>query len=118
MEMSAWMESCRNRALVRDSIQMDAADHVADPWGSGMEALATLTTAAFWLGVEVDPDIATPSPCWSEVGGEWIHSVEYDRAWELGVAIQEGQASIEDLEFGIRFVNRYLNIAEKNGHRY
>lgn len=115
--MSEWDESCRGRDLIRDAVMMAAWDHKYDPWGSGMMALGVLTDAAFYLGVDIDPAIADPGPCLVE-GGDWIHAEEFEQAWQVVVAIQEGQATVADLEHGIAWVDRYLNLPGVAARRY
>lgn len=107
--MSVWIESCRGRDLIRAVVREAADDHKYDPWGSGMSALAVLTDAAFWLGEDVHPAIATPAPSWRP-GGEWIEAEEHTTARELIEAIEEGQATREDLAHGIEWVDRYLSL--------
>lgn len=115
--MSEWIESCTGRALIRDIIRSAADDHAYDPWGSGVSALIVLTDAAFFLGEDVEPDIATPAPSW-EPGGDWIHADEHNEARQLVVAILEGQASRADLAHGITWVDRYLNLPGVQARSY
>lgn len=115
--MSEWIDTCRGRDLIRDAVQSAAWDHEYDPWGSGMLALGVLTDAAFFLGVPVDSDIASPGAGQFR-GGEWIRHEEFEQARHIVEAIEEGQASVADLEHGIRWVNRYLDLPAVAARRY
>lgn len=116
--VSAWDDDCRGRNLIRAAFRDAADDHKHDPWGSGMMALGVLTDAATWLGEPfVDATIMTPGAGQVE-GGEWIQYDEFESARELTVAIREGQASTEDLDYGIRVIDRYLDLPAVNARRY
>lgn len=112
------MSTKQGRKVIRDYVLNAAWDHEYTPWGSGMGALMILTDAAFYLGVEVPAEIAEPAPSMVE-GGDWINFEEFEVARDLVSEIEgQGAVSTDDLEYGIRWVNRYLGLPMVAARRY
>lgn len=115
--MSVWIKSCRGRDLIRAVVRDLAWDRAHDPWGSGVSALGTLADAAWFFGEDVESEGTTPA-VGQHPGGDWIEHDEHEAARELVVAILEGQASRDDLAYGIRWVDRYVTLVRAAGHDY
>jgi hypothetical protein len=102
------MATRKTRAAARDLVRELADDHKYDPYGSGMNALGTVTEALWVLGAYVPADIATFQP--------W-HAPEEEAVWVI-TDVESGHQDVEALEYFMYVLSRYIDIVRLAGRDY